>query len=225
MRIRDIKKSARASLKGYWGTGVLITFLMFLIVGVVPQIFEGVVSGGFQNPHLYTEPIELLYSLLLVPFTVGTTWFYIALVRSEQPGVSDIFKNYQNLRFSGKLIWTYFLVGLFTVLWLLLFLVPGIIKSLAYSQTFYLLKDHPEYTATQAITESRRLMKGSKGHYFLLNLSFIGWAILATFLLFIGLLWVLPYLSASQSVFYNELIRTDEDMVLPVDPTDPQPLV
>lgn len=73
-----------------------------------------------------------------------------------------------------------------------------------------LLKDHPEYSVFEAITESRRRMKGYKGKYFLLNLSFIGWGILCLFTLGIGFLWLAPYIYTSNATFYQNLIADNE---------------
>jgi Predicted integral membrane protein len=107
----------------------------------------------------------------------------------------------------------------FIFLWLLLFIIPGVVKILAYSQTYYILKDHPDYSATEAISASRRLMKGHKWNFFVFGISFIGWAFLATIPLFIGYLWFIPYISAAVAVYYQNL--TDQltpDDVLKIKP-------
>jgi uncharacterized membrane protein len=69
------------------------------------------------------------------------------------------------------------------------------------------LKDHPEYSITEAITESKKIMQGYKWKYFLLHLSFIGWGILSLFTLGIGLLWLIPYMNTSLASFYNQRIE------------------
>ncbi len=92
------------------------------------------------------------------------------------------------------------------ILWSFLFVIPGIIKGISYSQAFYLLKDHPEYTIFEALAESRRRMHGYKWRYFMLNLSFIGWGIVVSFTLGIGSLWLSPYLFTTQGVFYDKYI-------------------
>jgi len=96
--------------------------------------------------------------------------------------------------------------SIFLFLWFLLLFVPGVIKSIAYSQTFYLLKDHPEYSTFEAITESRKRMVGLKWKYFLLCLSFIGWGLLSIITFGIGLLWLMPYMSTTFSAFYDNHI-------------------
>ena len=99
------------------------------------------------------------------------------------------------------------LVTVFTFLWTLLFIIPGIIKSYSYSMTYYVLCDHPGYTAKEAITESRKLMQGNKMRLFCLQLSFIGWFIVGLLCLGIGLLWVMPYYKAAEAEFYQDLVK------------------
>ncbi len=98
------------------------------------------------------------------------------------------------------------LVTIFTALWSLLFIIPGIIKSYSYSMAYFIKIDHPEYTATQAIDESRKIMNGKKMKLFLLDLSFIGWYIVGALCLGVGVLWVIAYMQASHAEFYRSLI-------------------
>ena len=97
------------------------------------------------------------------------------------------------------------LVGVFTFLWTLLLIIPGIIKSLAYSMTPFILKDYPELSANQAINLSMKMMEGRKFDLFYLYLSFIGWGILAIFTLGIGYLWLMPYMYTSTAAFYQNV--------------------
>lgn len=216
MRISDIKKKARKSLKDYWAVAALLTFLSALIVVGAPYFFEITLCGGVSNwlnnwflPNQTPSSvqfIELVYSIVLTPFTFSIYWFYLSLSRSENPQLYGVFAVYTDMDKSLKLIWASILVEIYVILWSLLLIVPGIIKSLAYSQTIFILRDHPEYSVSEAITESRKMMDGYKWKYFLLNLSFIGWIFLSVFFTaFIGLLWVIPYIIASFAEFYNEL--------------------
>ena len=71
--------------------------------------------------------------------------------------------------------------------------------------TFYILKEHPEMTATEAITESRRIMLGNKWRLFCLDFSFIGWYLLSCLTFGILLIWVLPYHEAAHAAFYDSI--------------------
>lgn len=209
--ISNIKSKALVALKGQWGMAVLLTFIVFLINTIVPSIFGG--GPNWREPEDVPTAVDLLNTLIsiaLIPLSTAVLWFYLALARYEGPQISDVFTIFKDANRYFKLIGAALLVGIFVFLWSLLLLIPGIIKALSYSQTFLLLKDHPEYTVLEAITESRKRMKGYKWKYFLLNLSFIGWGILCIFTLGIGFLWLTPYLYTSTAIFYNEVIITQD---------------
>ena len=104
----------------------------------------------------------------------------------------------------------YILQFIYIFLWTLLLIIPGIVKSYSYSMAFYIMNDHPEYTATQCLDESRRMMNGHKLDLFCLHLSFIGWIIVSILTCGIGVLWVDPYMQLSQANFYEELKKAEE---------------
>jgi uncharacterized membrane protein len=97
------------------------------------------------------------------------------------------------------------LVYVYTALWTLLLIVPGIVKGLAYSLTPFIVKDNPELSPNEAINLSIKMMKGHKFDLFYLYLSFIGWILLAMLTLGIGLLWVIPYMQTAMAAFYLDV--------------------
>ena len=216
MKISEIKKQSLQSLQGKWGLVVLLTFIMFSMYYILPSIVEIILSGGFsewidQEGTTATENIvEMIFTILLFPFSIGVCWFYLSLVRDNNPKISNVFAIYSDGKTSIKVIGATILQGIFVFLWSLLLIIPGIIKSISYSQTFYILRDHPEYTILEAITESRKKMVGYKWKYFLLGLSFIGWGILCLFTVGIGLLWLIPYYSTAIATFYKEVIYSQD---------------
>lgn len=86
-------------------------------------------------------------------------------------------------------------------------LIYAIIKQLSYRLAFYILTDNPEMTGKEAVNKSAELMQGKVWSLFCLNLSFIGWAILAVFTLGIGMLWLAPYIQISEINFYRNLVE------------------
>ena len=102
-------------------------------------------------------------------------------------------------------VWGMFLNRFFVFLWSLLLFVPGIIKTLSYAMTNYILVDKPELSANEAINLSKDMMYGHKFDLFYLYLSFAGWFILCLFTLGIGFLWLYPYAQAAQVSFYLDV--------------------
>ncbi|WP_163102789.1 DUF975 family protein [Peribacillus alkalitolerans] len=222
MSISEIKHEAKVALSGKWGLAILPELYLFLLNFIPTKIFEIYYTGGFskwvdhEGVPLPTTIFGMALSFLLVPVTVSTSWLYLGISRYEKPRILEIFLIYKEIKIAIKFIFTSIVITVFTLLWSILLIIPGIIRALSYSQTFFLLKDHPEYSVLEAINESKIRMKGFKTKLFLLNLSFIGWGILCIFTLGIGILWLAPYISTSLATFYNELIypqsRNHDDM-------------
>ena len=126
---------------------------------------------------------------------------------------TGIFSAYSNGRFKNSLC-TLFMVNIFTALWTILFIIPGIIKGYSYAMTPYILKDkfaagQTDIGATEAITESRHLMDGHKMDLFVLDLSFIGWSLLGIITCGIGFIWITPYYRQTKTNFYHSLVANN----------------
>lgn len=204
---QEFKNAALAALKGNWAPAVLAT----LVISVV----SCVVSGSTSLYQLY-NPDEwgtlmglnggsmLLYIFVLIPLGVGATYAFNALYVYSN---GDILSN--SFGYGFKIYWRAIggtlLVAVFTFLWSLLLVIPGIIKAYSYSMTPYILIDNPELSVREAIRKSQRMMVGQKFNLFWLQLSFIGWFILACLTGGIGFLWFVPYYQTSQAVFYQNL--------------------
>ncbi len=143
---------------------------------------------------------SLAVSLLIIPMGYGLYMAFLGLGRGQELRLGELFAHY-NMR-----VWlTIILQSIYTFLWTLLLIIPGIIKSLSYSMTAFVLADNPELSYNQAINKSMEMMKGHKMKLFLLILSFIGWILLSLLTLGIGMFWVAPYIYQSIVAFYEDL--------------------
>ena len=147
----------------------------------------------------------VLYGVIMV----GLSAFTLRLVRDPAGPArfEDLLYGFTGERF-GRSFVVGLLQSLYIFLWSLLFVIPGIVKSYSYAMTFYISLDHPEMTASDCITESRRMMDGQKMRLFLLDLSFIGWYIVGALCFGIGTLWVNAYHSMARANFYEDLCTT-----------------
>lgn len=141
--------------------------------------------------------------VLLMPIAFGYAVIYLTLVRTgKECKIQDLFEGFLDY----TRIWgTQILMGLYIMLWTLLFIIPGIIKSYSYSLTSYILKDEPELKFNAAIERSMDMMNGHKFDLFYLHLTFIGWGILSLLTLGIGFLWLNPYMMTAQAQFYEDV--------------------
>lgn len=204
-----LRKEALRHLDGSWGTFVLMTFLcavISVICQIPSQVSELLVKLG-ASPFLAVSLNALSFVLLLclIPMTWSYTVSFLKHSRGESVEISSIFSGYSDFT---RVLGTMFLQNLYTLLWSLLLIVPGIVKYFSYAMTPYILLDYPELQYNSAIELSMKMMRGNKMRLFMLYLSFIGWAILALFTCGIGFFWLEPYVEASVAAFYED-VRTD----------------
>ena len=187
MNRTELKNRAKQALTGNWGAAIIA----FLIYSVIISLLSTTGVGSFV--------IGLV--------TLGYVYFFTTLLRGNKPTIEgSLAAITENV--GTKFVAT-LLVMLYTFLWSLLFVIPGIIKSYSYAMTSYILLDRPELSATDALKESEKMMNGHKMELFLLDLSFIGWILLAMLTCGILVFYVEPYMSATRTAFYLELKGPD----------------
>lgn len=140
------------------------------------------------------------------PFTVGTAYIFLKLARTgEAINIGDVFEGFRN-DFVGNFLLG-LMTGIFTLLWSLLFIIPGMVKAYSYSMAPYIKVDNPEWGWSQCLNESKEITNGHKMDLFVLDLSFIGWTLVGCLACGIGVLWVEPYMQATSANAYETLKR------------------
>ena len=219
----DYKTAALAALKGNWWKAVLavVIYMAVYYIAMLPYMLETTkMTVFFQESSSNPDPAELLsmmgrmYAmigilylvifLVCMPLVVGMTNSFRKLLAEGDNAIPENMYKIATTHYWHK-VWGMFLMGVFIALWSMLLIIPGIIKTFSYAMTPYILDEHPELSANDAIDRSRAMMKGHKFDLFWLLLSFIGWGILCVFTLGIGFLWLTPYMQTSMAVFYEDL--------------------
>ena len=212
---QDYKNAALEALRGNWPVAV-ITVIVYMAIVSVCSAPSSILGNGFLSfiPGWVvagTSGVSLLLTLLfLVPLQVG---YYNTFNRLYQEGNAEVVGNLFTLGFRnwGHIVGGQLLMAVYIFLWCLLLIVPGLVKAYSYAMTPYILVDRPELSANEAISLSRRMMKGHKFDLFYLQLSFIGWALLCILTLGIGFLWLSPYMMTAQAAFYQD-VKADYEM-------------
>ena len=186
---KELMAQARGSLKGFWGLAIGVSVFYFAIlifiqsVPLVGPIVGMLISGAMQ---------------------LGIVIFSLALSRRENPQFAQIFDGFKKF---GVALAAYLLQAIFVFLWSLLLIIPGIIASLSYAMTYYIIAEDDSIGPLEAIKKSKEIMSGNKWKLFCLGCRFIGWVILCIPTLGIGLLWVFPYTMISYAKFYDDLVK------------------
>lgn len=187
--ISECKSRAKTNLSKFYGEMLGAYLLMVLIMGALSGTGIGVLLLG--------GALTLGYNRYLLSYACG-----------GKPAFERIFDGFND--FSRALV-AYLLQQLFTFLWSMLFIIPGIIKAYSYSATLYILNADSNISGSEAIDLSRKIMNGKKGELFCLDLSFIGWFLLS--MITFGLVWIFyagPYYVAAKAEFMNELLKENK---------------
>ena len=195
----DISEGANVSFE-YAGQTILSTS------GGINDQLSAVLIGSAIYIAIAAILLAAVYFVLGSVIEAGYARFNMDLVDRTEAKIETLFTYFYNWKTTAA---TRFLKTLYCFLWSLLFIIPGIIASYSYAMTGYILADHPELTASEAIERSKEMMSGNRFRLFCLHLSFIGWAILCAFTMGIGNLWLNPYRQASVAAFYREISGTE----------------
>ena len=204
----EYRAQARETLKGRWNEMALLMLVMSLIavffavpnyIGTLAEMTWLALSGS---------GCSVLVSLLItVPLSYAFANLCLAYARREEledSYFSALFKdfaaNWSKYVLSGLLVGL--LVGLIAIPTLM---IGAIILGLAYGMVPYVIRDNKEMGVREVLRTSRLMMRGHKWQLFVLELTFIGWALLCIFTLGIGLLWLQPYMATSYAHFYEDV--------------------
>ena len=180
----ELRAEARVALTDKW------------VMGAVTTLVFGAVSGAASY-------IPVVGSILVaLPMMYGYSIVMLSVMRGGEMNIGGLFDGFNDF---GRIVGTKLLQAIYTFLWTLLLVIPGIIKNYSYAMTDFILKDQPELANNAAIEKSMAMMDGNKMKLFLLDLSFIGWAILCLFTFGIGFLFLQPYVQSAHVAFYEDL--------------------
>jgi uncharacterized membrane protein len=191
---RILMQQAREALLGKWALAIQATVIYILAIGVIHVI-----------PILGT----IVSIVITGPLAVGMAIFSLSISRNQETSVSQLFNGFSKFALAFG---AYILMIVFTILWMLLLIVPGIIAAISYSQTFFIIAEDDSIDAMTAIDRSKAMMQGYKWKYFCLCWRFFGWFILSCLTCGIGFLWLIPYVMVSFAKFYED-IKIDAPVV------------
>lgn len=226
---RALKQDAKALLsKNYWKM-VLAGLIMTIIggsgvwgasgggqgiqhavesIGAVPYNDVMAATGGATVVALVVSIAVLL--LLWNPLEIGCSRFFVKNGDTRNADLNNIVFSFSGNY--GQITGVMALRWLYTFLWSLLFVIPGIVKNYEYLMIPYLLAENPTMSKEEAFETSRQMMRGHKWQAFVLDLSFIGWHILGivTFGI-VEIFYVAPYYYMTRAELYRSLRADNQD--------------
>lgn len=226
--LSDYRAEARQALKGNWLGSAMFVFVYVVLM----LIINGLTSIPAPGMEYIMVGGSLLGMLIILPLVYGLNYGFLKQYKGEELQIGMLFKGYNKRVFKAILMKTLIiiawalpavvlLIGLiaifadrifdetvFIIIFIVFYflaLIPAMMKQYALSQMEMLMVDNTEMTGSEARQKSEEMMAGKKMKLFLLDLSFIGWALLSVFTLFIGMLWVAAYQYTARAAFYEDI--------------------
>ena len=191
----------RASMKAHAKEQIKGKILILLAITLIISVASGAIS-------FILGPVGGIATLLISgPIAFAQVFIYLGITnKSRVPKVEDLLVGFKDDNFLRTFV-AYIRLVVFTFLWSLLFWIPGIIKSISYSQMFYLLAEDDKLDPGEAQKQSMEMMEGHKWEYFVLGLSFIPWYLLCGITLGIATIWVVPYVQTTLAEYHVRLVN------------------
>ena len=188
---QELKAQAKAQIKDKIGILIAITLIIGVISGLGGLVLSFVPGGS------------VLAAIIITPaFALSLARVYLTVARGGAPEVKDAFTGFDDFFSAFKVT---LLVGVYTFLWSLLFIIPGIVKSYSYSMSLFILADNKGKSARECVKESVAMTEGHKMDLFVLDLSFIGWYCLCLLTCGLAALWMVPFYNTTRANVYQSL--------------------
>ena len=187
----EAKKLTSKHILKFWKSSLLV-----FASSIALAIILGIISEGV---------LAFITELLALPLYIGFISYILSLTRKEEVSLTDIFQDYKKI---GLIVVTLIISYVFIIFGYILLIIPGIMIAFSLVMVGYLLADSKETSISEAkniIRESIEMMNGYKLDYFIFELSFIGWYFLGAITFGIAYIYVIPYFTFANTLYYQRL--------------------
>ena len=187
----EAKKLTSKHILKFWKSSLLV-----FASSIALAIILGIISGGI---------LAFITELLALPLYIGFISYILSLTREEEVSLTDIFQDYKKI---GLIVITLIISYVFIIFGYILLIIPGIMIAFSLVMVGYLLADSKKTSISEArniIRESIEMMNGYKLDYFIFELSFIGWYFLGAITFGIAYIYVIPYFTFANTIYYQRL--------------------
>lgn len=221
------QRGKRAFMVNYWKC-VLAAFIVSLLLSGTTGTnasynvndTDPLINGGSDVVHLGGSLLPSVFTVfflttliiaIVLEFFVfnvieaGGDNFFVKNSHGENPSIGELFALFSSGSYLN-VVKIMFFRDLYTVLWSLCLIIPGVIKTYEYRMIPYILGQNPSLSKQEVFAKSKEMMTGTKWNAFVLDLSFIGWDILSLFTFgLLQIFYVSPYKEAVNAELYNYL--------------------
>lgn len=238
----DYRRESKATLQGKWGIAMGAYLVAALLGGaslgvsfnfptsiseedmttiakseVIPAEFRPIIFGVLGVFAVIAISVSVALFFVGSIVGVGYSQFNIDIIDGKEASFGKLFSWFKSKLWSTAVLCN-LLSTLYTFLWTLLFIIPGIMAAYSYIMAPYILAENPEMGPKEAIARSKEIMAGHRWDLFCLHISYVGWNLLSLLTLGILSLWIQPWMNAATAMFYRNLVplpTTDEEQENP----------
>ena len=232
---KELKAAARKSLEGNYGHAISLFITTELLSLLPAYIVLFLFSGNSLFNNICSEIVSFILSVFLQVLHIGVCLFYMKIQCNQQANISDLFYGFKSntntffklgLLFAAistatnlpALVLSYISEDLILIYCALLGgILVNFLLVVPIRQSSYILLDFPDSTTKQALLMSIRIMKKHYWRYVMLILSFIPLILICFLCCGVGLLWVTPYMNATLTALYFDLIRHNKNTQSKID--------
>ena len=216
----ELKMRGNMAFKKNYVSAVVVALLMG-IFGTVSgessarRVSENsdIYSGNFFNAGMITGLLAGIATVVILIVLVAKVFVgnllkmggyrFFILNQTAQPGIGTLLDGFRSGHYVN-IVLAMFLRDLFTALWSLLLVVPGIVKHYEYLMVPYIIAENPAMDYKEAFQISKQMMDGEKMEAFIMDLSFLGWYLLSAVTCgLLAIFYVNPYVQASFAEMYT----------------------
>lgn len=232
---RELKRYAKQAMSGKYGTLILAFVVVQALALISSMLSSALFPGEKTLDLVLGYAFTFILTLLINVISAGLNYMYLNIARGKAYSLNDLIYFYKHhpdrvivatfflavLNLLTMLPYTIYgnmntpaegasletqITWMYTSIFLMLVgMIVYQILSIPLEMTYYILADRPELKGTDALKESIEMMQGNFGRYLMLKISFIPLMFLSVFTFYIALLWVLPYMIMTETMFYRDL--------------------
>ena len=231
---KELKKRAREALAEKMGT-VILAFVVLIILSFGSGWISNTLFPENSKLNIALGYVfSFIISILVNVISAGLLYMYLNIARNKEFSLNDLFyffKKYPDRVITATFVLAF--INVLTMLPYTIYgyslptdtsdmnlLMEMAVKSgvlmiigtvvyeiitIPLEMTYYILADNPQTKGMDALKESIEMMRGNFWRYFLLKLSFVPLMFLSVFTFYIALLWILPYMTMTETMFYHDL--------------------
>ena len=247
MTASEIRQEAHKCLTGKWGKGALATLIFFVIDYIISFVLILVPIVGSIAASIISAPLSFGFTVVIMSklkrdedfsyldfFKAGfdkfvkvwqvLLWMCVKMLAPIAVAIIGAVVMVTGFTMSAAGSSAGTIVAILGIIAYIAGIIWAIPRGYLYKLALYIINDNSDILAKEAVEKSAEIMNGHRWEYFYLQLTFIGWTILACLTLGIGMLWLIPYIQVSTVAFYDNLIGNNNVEVKSEETTEENPI-